>query len=91
MLVDLNQTKSSTRENREMIAAQLNQLATQFGHLVLGVAYVTDNWLSRAALTVVLSDSKALFPQKTFRKRGGAMEWLEELAAESSSTFAEFC
>lgn len=79
-IVSLDAMVSLSRELRQYAAAHLKKLHLEEGtKFLVGVAHVSNNWLSRASLTVVVSLSPPPYPNRVFRRQKDAELWVKTL------------
>ncbi len=87
MIINLDALITANPELRRHAANGLASNSKKISEYIVGVAHVTDNWLSRAVLTVVLNINPPLpYPHKTFRKHKTAESWILGLLMEESTT-----
>ena len=85
VVINLDQLSNQSRELRKQAATRIRVLHEMPGvEHVLGVAHVSDNWLSRASLTVVLSLSPPPYPHRVFKRQDPAESWLRTLLQKAN-------
>lgn len=76
-VVYLGSMRNQTRALRQHAAAHLQAIHQDEGTKYLaGVAHVSDHWLTRASLTVVLSLSPPPYPNRVFKRQDSAEAWV---------------
>jgi O-methyltransferase involved in polyketide biosynthesis len=84
VIVNLDGLRDQRRELREHAANHLKKLDnSEASSWLVGAAHVSDHWLSRAALTVVLSFSPPPYPNRAFRRMADAEAWIHSLLGTS--------
>lgn len=76
LLINLDPLLTNDKEIRSHAAAKIAEANRIAGDAIICIAHLSDNWLSRAVLTVVTSAVRTPYPERTFRKRSAAVAWI---------------